>query len=176
MHWNQVISRRTRDFCTFTALKSKCPHRFWGIEPLILHVFNVPLLSPLRMLFFALEMWDPLRPKIYKKYENPDIWRKKKKKTSRRTFVKGSPGAHKTRVQNVRLYRSKTSWTLDSEEFGAISLNQPVHLYRDVPRRVFVANDYSPFMGGGKPGSSWVFKAIFERVLMYPVDVRCERV
>ena len=44
------------------------------------HVFNVPLLSLLRMFFrfFSLDMWDLLRLTYPEEIKNPSIWRKKK--------------------------------------------------------------------------------------------------
>ena len=45
------------------------------------HVFNVPvprLYECFFILFFSLEMCDPIRPEYHKKYKNPsNIWRKK---------------------------------------------------------------------------------------------------
>ena len=51
-------------------------------------------------------------PNIYIKKK---IWRKKRKKAKTPFFVKGSAGVHETRVQNFRVYLSKTAWTLNSE-------------------------------------------------------------
>ena len=62
-------------------------HAVFGRDPEIfaqcalVHVFNVPLPSLLRIewivlfCFFWLEMWDPVRPKNPKKCKNPNIWR-----------------------------------------------------------------------------------------------------
>ena len=59
---------------------------------------------------FSLEMWNPLRPK-YKKQNKTISGEKKEEKNIR----KGSAGTHSTRVQNFRVYLSKTAWALDSE-------------------------------------------------------------
>ena len=45
------------------------------------------------------------------KIQNPKYLALNKKKA----FVKGFAGKHYTRVQNFRVYLSKTAWTLDSE-------------------------------------------------------------
>ena len=52
-----------------------------------------------------------------------------KQENKKQALVKGSAGAHSTRVQNFRVHLSKTAWTLDSEEFGVLRLNQPVLLF-----------------------------------------------
>ena len=70
-------------FLHLTAQKSKCPRRFWELDPEILHMC---LICPCRAfcdwvfssLFFSPKMWGLLWPKYPKKYNNPNICRKKK--------------------------------------------------------------------------------------------------
>ena len=74
-------------FLLFTAQKSKCPRRFWEIDPEIWH--TCLLMCPCRafhewifllFVFFAGNV--TLDPNIPKKYENPNIYRKIIKKKS----------------------------------------------------------------------------------------------
>ena len=81
-------------------------------------MFDVPLPSLLReWLFFSSFFFvgnvGSLETQIY--ILKKKIWRKKRKKAKTPFFVKGSAGVHETRVQNFRVYLSKTAWTLNSE-------------------------------------------------------------
>ena len=67
-------------FLHLTAQKSKCPRRFWELDPGILHVFNVPLPSLSRMFFFFRRKCGVSSDtNIPRKNENRNIWRKEKK-------------------------------------------------------------------------------------------------
>ena len=113
-------------FLPFTAQKSKCPRRFWEIEPENLHAC---LMCPCRafyqwglfLFFFPLETWDPLRPNYSNKYKPP-------KHLAKTNNLKGSAGAHLTRAQNFRVCLSKTVWTSDSEGNWGVML-EPACIY-----------------------------------------------
>ena len=73
-----VITLRSRDICTLTAQKSKSTRHFLEIIPwYFAHVLSVPLpaLNDIFLVFFSLEMWDPLRSKYIKIYKNRNVWR-----------------------------------------------------------------------------------------------------
>ena len=114
VHWNQVITMRSRNFCTFTTQRSKWPRRFGEIDPEnFAHVFYMPLPRRWRFFFFFLpQMWDPSRSKYPRKYKNSNIWRKPSK-----PFGNGLAG-----VQNFGAHLSKTAWALDTEWFGGDKL------------------------------------------------------
>ena len=57
IHWNQVITMRSRDFCTFNALQSKCPRRFWEMDPEVLHACLMCPCQALYECFFFLPRW-----------------------------------------------------------------------------------------------------------------------
>ena len=95
--------------------KAQMSTTFLRGRPWNLHVSNVPLPSLIRMclfLFFSLEMWDPLRPKYPKKYENPNTWRGENKNKTVKRLGRGTLNAC---AKFQSLYLSKTAWTLDSE-------------------------------------------------------------
>ena len=65
--------------------------------------FCACLMCPCRVLcecffFFSLEMWDPSRPKHPKKYNNPNIWRKKTNKQIKATCSRFGRGTLNTAV------------------------------------------------------------------------------
>ena len=70
--------------------------------------------------FFPTEMWDPSRPKHPPKYHNTNIQRKKQ--TNPLTVRQG----HIKHVRKISGSLPKTAYTLILNEFGVISLNQPL--------------------------------------------------
>ena len=47
-------------------------------------------------------MRDPLGPKYLRKYKNPNIWRKKRKKRKKNSRKRLGMDTHSTRVQDLR--------------------------------------------------------------------------
>ena len=73
----------TQWFLDLIAQTSKCPRRFWELDPEILHVFTVPLSRLSRMngvfifIIFSPKMWGLLRPKYPQKMQKPKYLTKK---------------------------------------------------------------------------------------------------
>ena len=55
------------------------------------------------LVFFSLEMWDPLRPEYSKKYKNSNICRKKQEKKTIRKRVGGGTLNTRVKFQGISL-------------------------------------------------------------------------
>ena len=99
---------RSRNYCTFTAQKSKCPRCCWDIYPEIsTRVLHAPA-EPLTDFFFVANVGS-LKAQISKKNTNKIWWENKKTLTVRQGHVKHV-------WKNSRsTYLSKTAWTWDTE-------------------------------------------------------------
>ena len=65
------------------------------------------------IVFFSLEMWDPLRPKYPQKYKSPNIWQKTKQKNKH--WKRQGQIKHVLLKFQGHTYLSKTAWTSDPE-------------------------------------------------------------
>ena len=98
--------------------QSKCPRRFWELDPGILHAcLMCPCRAFYECFFFSPNVGSPKTPK-----------NTKTKTEKKQSFVEGSAGAHSTRVQNCRVLTLKNGVDIDRrlKEFGFLCLNQPV--------------------------------------------------
>ena len=101
------------------------------------HVFNVPLPSLSRIVFFlffcffSTEIWDPLRPKYPPKTQKPKYLAEKKRKKKKPIRERLGRGTLNTcaKFQGLSLQNGVDIWTL--KEFGVSCLNQPVAPHKD---------------------------------------------
>ena len=111
-YWNYASISTIRPKYTFSAHKSKCPHRFLGIDPDCLHTCSM---SPCQAVdesffssFFSLKFWISRNLNIQRKKH---FWRKEKK---RKHTVSGWQGFS---APSFGVNLRKTAWTLDVQRF-----------------------------------------------------------
>ena len=106
-----------------TAQKSKYLHRFWELDPEILHTFLICPCRPFYECFFFFpppKMWGSSSPK-YPLYIRQRKEEKKKSLKARQGHIK-----HVCKISGSNSQERRGHWRL--KEFGVLCLNQPVKL------------------------------------------------